>query len=80
MRNSHRRQGRFFGTTGDLVVAKTDGDGLLWLERVLCRDDHSYSTRANDYQKGVFYKNTGQILDHDRKPKGTWSDAGFGEL
>jgi hypothetical protein len=58
-----------FGATGDLVVARSDGDGLLWLDRVLCRDDHSYSTCAKDYQKGVFDENTGQALDRDRKPK-----------
>jgi len=58
-----------FGTTGDLVVARSDGDGLLWLDRVLCRDDHSYSTCAKDYQKGIFDENTGQALDRDRKPK-----------
>ena len=58
-----------FGTTGDLVVARSDGDGLLWLDRVLCRDDQSYSTCAKEYQKGVFDQNTGQVLDRDRKPK-----------
>jgi hypothetical protein len=58
-----------FGTTGDLVLARSDGDGLLWLDRVLCRDDQSYSTCAKEYQKGVFDQNTGQALDRDRKPK-----------
>jgi hypothetical protein len=57
------------GTTGDLVVARSDDDGLLWLDHVLCRDDHGYATCAKDYQKGVFDKNTGQALDRDRKPK-----------
>jgi hypothetical protein len=57
------------GTTGDLVGAKLDVDGLLWLDRVLCRDDSSYHACSQDYEKGVFDENTGQELDRDRKPK-----------
>jgi hypothetical protein len=58
-----------FGTTGDLVVARSDHDGLLWLERVLCHDDSSYHACAKSYQAGVFDENTGQALGRDRKPK-----------
>jgi hypothetical protein len=58
-----------FGTTGDLVVARSDHDGLLWLERVLCRDDNSYHGCAKNYQAGVFDQNSGQALGRDRKPK-----------
>jgi hypothetical protein len=58
-----------FGSTGDLVVARSDHDGLLWLERVLCRDDSSYHVCAKSYQAGVFDENTGQALGRDRKPK-----------
>ena len=58
-----------FGTTGDLVVARSDNDGLLWLERVLCRDDSSYHVCAKRYEPGVFDENTGQELGRDRKPK-----------
>jgi hypothetical protein len=58
-----------FGTTGDLVAAKLDVDGLLWLERILCKDDSTYHACAGDYEKGVFDENTGQELDRDRKPK-----------
>lgn len=57
------------GTTGDLVAAKLDDDGLLWLERILCKDDATYHACAGDYEKGIFDKNTGQELDRDRKPK-----------
>lgn len=57
------------GTTGDLVGAKLDVDGLLWLDRVLCRDDNSYHACSQDYEKGVFDENTGQELDRERKPK-----------
>lgn len=35
-----------FATTGDLVAARQDEDGLVWLDRVLCRDDASYRTCA----------------------------------
>jgi hypothetical protein len=58
-----------FGTAGDLVVARTDQDGTLWFERVLCSDDRSYSACAEKYQSGIFDENTGQELGHDRKPK-----------
>jgi hypothetical protein len=58
-----------FGTSGDLVVAKTDHDGLAWLERVLCRDDDSYHSCEKNYQAGIFDANTGQELARDRKPK-----------
>jgi hypothetical protein len=58
-----------FGTTGDLVAARGDRDGLLWLERVLCRDDAAYRACAGNYQSGIFDENTGQELTRDRKPK-----------
>jgi hypothetical protein len=58
-----------FGTTGDLVAARGDRDGLLWLERVLCRDDAGYRACAANYQPGIFDENTGQELARDRKPK-----------
>jgi hypothetical protein len=58
-----------FGTTGDLVVARQDFDGLIWLERVLCRDDKTYRDCAKNYQAGIFDENTGIELDRHRKPK-----------
>lgn len=57
------------GTTGDLVAAKLDVDGLLWLYRILCKDDSAYHVCAADYEKGIFDENTGGELDRDRKPK-----------
>ena len=57
------------GATGDLVAAKLDEDGLLWLDRVLCKGDNNYQTCSRDYEKGIFDENTGQELDRDRKPK-----------
>jgi hypothetical protein len=58
-----------FGTTGDLVVAGSDGDGLLWLQEVLCRDDNKYHECSKAYTVGVFDRITGQELDRERKPK-----------
>jgi hypothetical protein len=58
-----------FGTTGDLVVANSDGDGLLWLQEVLCHDDNTYHECSRDYTVGVFDHVTGQELDRERKPK-----------
>jgi hypothetical protein len=58
-----------FGTTGDLVVARQDYDGLAWLERVICRDDKTYRDCAKNYQAGIFDENTGAELDRHRKPK-----------
>jgi len=58
-----------FGTTGDLVVAKGDRDGLLWLEGVLCRDGADYRACTENYLAGIFDENTGEELARDRKPK-----------
>jgi hypothetical protein len=57
------------GTTGDLVVAKSDRDGMVWLERVLCSDDSTYRTCAHAYRHGLFDANTGQELDKHLHPK-----------
>jgi hypothetical protein len=58
-----------FETTGDLVVARQDYDGLTWLERVLCRDGKAYRDCARNFQTGIFDENTGIELDRHRKPK-----------
>jgi len=58
-----------FGTTGDLVAARGDYDGLVWLDRVLCRDDGSFRACARNYRSGIFDENTGRELDRHRKPK-----------
>jgi hypothetical protein len=58
-----------FGATGDLVAARSDRDGLLWLDRVLCRDDAGYRACEANYRHGMFDENTGQELARDRKPK-----------
>jgi hypothetical protein len=58
-----------FGATGDLVAATSDRDGMVWMERVLCRRGDGYRECARKYQIGVFDLNTGQELARDRKPK-----------
>ena len=65
-----------FGTTGDLVAARTDSDGLVWIERVLCKAGHGYQACAENYVSGLFDANTGRELGRDKKPKaeGEWVD------
>jgi hypothetical protein len=62
---------------GDLVAAKADGHGMLWLERVLCGDDASYRACAEKYQPGIFDANTGRELTrhHQAKPDGALIDV-----
>lgn len=57
-----------FGTTGDLIAARSDDDGLVWLERVLCKDGGGYRECARHYRSGFFDANTGRQLDQNRKP------------
>lgn len=66
-----------FGTTGDLVAARTDRDGLLWLDRVLCKSGRGFQSCAEKYQPGVFDANTGRELGRNKKPKahGEWVDV-----
>jgi hypothetical protein len=65
-----------FGASGDLVAARSDRDGLLWIDRVLCKADGSYEACAQKYAVGVFDEDTGRELGGDYKPKrdGEWVD------
>jgi hypothetical protein len=65
-----------FGASGDLVAARSERDGLLWIDRVLCKADRSYAACAQKYAIGVFDANTGGELGRDYKPKpdGEWVD------
>jgi hypothetical protein len=65
-----------FGASGDLVAARSDRDGLLWIDRVLCKADRSYEGCAQKYAVGLFDENTGRELGRDYKPKadGEWVD------
>ena len=58
----------FFALTGDLVAARSNKDGVLVLDRVLCRDGPDYNTCASQYQRGVFDGNTGRELAAGGKP------------
>ncbi len=66
-----------FGASGDLVAARGGREGLLWIDRVLCKADRSYDACAEKYAIGVFDENTGRELDRDYKPKadGEWVDV-----
>jgi hypothetical protein len=66
-----------YGASGDLVAAKGDRDGLVWIDRVLCKSGHAFQACADKYQEGVFDENTGRELTGDRKPKpdGEWIDV-----
>jgi len=49
-----------FGSTGDLVVASTNDDGVILVDRLLCKDAAAdYSKCAEKYVRGEFDKNTG---------------------
>jgi hypothetical protein len=65
-----------FGASGDLVAARTDPAGLLWIDRVLCKADRSYEACAEKYAIGVFDENTGRELARNfaPKPDGEWVD------
>jgi hypothetical protein len=58
-----------FGASGDLVAARSDRDGLLWIDRVLCEAGRSHEACAQKYVLGVFDENTGRELGHDYMPK-----------
>ncbi len=60
----------FFGANGDLVVAGTNADGAVIVEKVLCQDSASgYSQCAGEYTRGSFDRNTGEEIGDDMKPK-----------
>jgi hypothetical protein len=65
-----------FGASGDLVAARSDRDGLLWIDRVLCKSGRSYAACSQKYALGVFDEETGRELGRDAKPKrdGEWVD------
>ncbi|CAJ0730519.1 MAG: hypothetical protein QM625_10300 [Ralstonia sp.] len=60
----------FLGTTGDLVAAKSNLDGLVLVDRVLCKDSAAdYRDCAAQYQRGRFDLSSGAELDRSMKPK-----------
>ncbi|MDN0081597.1 hypothetical protein QU487_02330 [Crenobacter sp. SG2305] len=58
------------GSTGDLVAARSNADGELILNRILCHDkDPNYRACAVQYERGRFDANTGQEVADGFKPK-----------
>lgn len=58
------------GTTGDLVAAKSNLDGLMLIDRVLCKDSAAdYRDCAAQYQRGRFDLSSGAELDRSMQPK-----------
>ncbi len=55
----------FWTGTGDLIAARTNDDGVLIVEKVLCKEGQGFGDCANDYQKGTFDAATGRKLDWD---------------
>ena len=60
----------FFGANGDLVVAGTNADGAVVVDKVLCQDSATdYSQCAAQFTRGDFDRNTGEEIGDDMKPK-----------
>ena len=64
------RMAHMFGSTGDLVVASTNSDGAIFIDKVLCKDSaDDYKTCAAQYARGIYDRNTGVEVDTSMKPK-----------
>ncbi len=60
----------FWGTTGDLVVVRSNEDGIFFVSKVLCKkSSDDYSKCAAQFALGQFDANTGEELDKDMSPK-----------
>ena len=65
-----QRMASFWGTTGDLVVARQNDDGIFFVSQVLCKKSASEYSRCEAlYARGLFDQNTGDELGNDRAPK-----------
>lgn len=61
--------GALFGTTGDLVAARSDADGMLVLDKVLCKEkDAGFKACTARFARGHFDQ-AGAELDGDLRPK-----------
>ena len=49
--------------TGDLVAAKSNSDGIFFLERLLCSRGDVYKECKENYSRGTFDAKSGQELD-----------------
>lgn len=60
----------FWGTTGDLVVARQNVDGVYFINQVLCKKSAAdYSKCEDQFARGTFDQNTGEEVGNDRAPK-----------
>jgi hypothetical protein len=65
-----QRAASFWGTTGDLVVARQNDDGMFFVSHVLCKKSASeYGNCEQQFARGLFDKNSGEELGNDRAPK-----------
>ena len=55
--------------TGDLVVAESNADGVLLVDRVLCKKKNSYIPCKRQYYRAVFDAYTGEQLGRNYKVK-----------
>ena len=61
--------GALFGTTGDLVAARAGDDGVLTLDKVLCKEAaEDFRACSRQYARGHFNQD-GNELDSDLQPK-----------
>ena len=56
------------GGAGDLIAARTNDDGVLIVERVLCREGPEFRKCTKSYEIGVFDAETGLKLDGHLEP------------
>ena len=64
-----------YGDGGDLVAAYSNGDGVYFIERVLCEQGPDYGDCRSRYQIGVFDAVTGQALDERMNAKKNGKDV-----
>ncbi|MYN45992.1 hypothetical protein GTP23_13130 [Pseudoduganella sp. FT93W] len=60
----------FWGTTGDLVAARSNPDGLFFVTSVLCKESATdYKACSEQFTRGNFDANTGVELENDLSQK-----------
>lgn len=64
------RAANFLGSTGDLVAARSNADGVFFVTDILCKESSAdYKICSVAYVTGSFDQNTGAELEKDMKPK-----------
>jgi len=64
------RAANFLGSTGDLVAARSNVDGVFFVTDILCKESSAdYKTCAAQYALGSFDQTTGAELEKDMRPK-----------